>query len=191
MVRRRAVSFVKLLTLPVALIAAIPSVQWCSEAPVPMSPEAFAACLVSEFTGCAAQVECSAASCDAQDPPSSPPSLACEDAVRTTEGESCAGSSCGAGSEARPASGERKATGPPREATGRERAFCVGSLAGGFGLRPSLDDDSRPRVADLVAYPPEVRAPAPELGARLDNSVSEPVPRPPEAAAPIRGPPLA
>jgi hypothetical protein len=185
MVRRAAVSLVNSLTLLVALFAATPSVQWCDETPVPMSPEEFAACLVSEFTGCNAQVECSAASCAAQDPPSSPPSLACEDAVGTTEGASCAGSSCGGDFEERPASGA------PRESTGQDRTFCVGNPAGGFGLRPSLDDDSRLLVADLASYPPEGRAPAPERGAHLDDSVAEPVPRPPEGATPIRGPPLA
>ena len=165
MVRRHA-AFRTLLALPLALFSAVPSVEWCYAPRVPLTPEAFAACLASEFTGCTAEVECGDASCAAaNDSPSCPPSLACEDAVRAPEGE------------------------PSAEPNGPERAFCIGNPVGGFGVRPSPDDDSRPLAVAPAIHPPQVREPIRDPGTPLASSVAEPVPRAPEAATPIRGPP--
>lgn len=180
---RRHTGFRTLLALPLALFSAMPSVEWCYAPRVPLTPEAFAACLASEFTGCTAEVECGAASCAAaDDSPSCPPSLACEDAVRVKEGEPCA---VGSASENSP--GADAAPDPALP----DRAFCVGGPAGGPGLRPSLDDDSRPLGDALATSLADVARPIRDAGVPLAAPRFEPIPDPPEAATPIRGPPRA
>lgn len=151
MPRRPSSRFVALLALPLALFAAMPSVQWCSGPWVPLTDEQFAACLASEFTGCTATVACSLPSCGAStESPSSDPAAA--DAPR---------------------------------------AFCVGSPAGGFGLRPTPGDASSPHAAYVDGAAVALSLPSCVRGERIATPDTEPFPDPRLPTAPIRGPPSA
>lgn len=211
MSRRPPSRFWSLIGLPLALFSAMPSVQWCSGPWVPLTQEQFAACLASEFTGCTASVACSLPSCTegaatrqddagtacesaaSNESVSCPPPLACEVDALVQEAGSCEEASA-CPQDARGASSGATADadrGPDSAAPTPARAFCVGNPAGGFGLKPLPDDDTRPDASFVAAAATNLARPPLDRGRPIASPFARPGPAPRHPTAPIRGPPSA